>query len=150
MSHNLLDLRHLSAAKPPVVATVRLTVPRSRDFLCVVRCVMMHVGAHTTLSVPHLEDLRVATNEACVLVMDNCDPWQRSVDFRFDELSDGIDMEVRAATDTRYRAPPWIDVNSFSWTLLDALVDSLSWEADATSIAIHLTKHAPQTTSNVN
>lgn len=149
MPHNLLNLRHLSAAEHPVVATTRLTVPRSRDFLCVVRCVVTHVGAHTTLLVPQLEDLRVATNEACVLVMDHCDPWQKSVDFRFDELSDGIDMEVSAATDTTYRAPPWIDVDSFSWTLLDALVDSLSWEADATSLSIHLTKRAPRMASDI-
>lgn len=128
------------------MARTRLTVPKTRDFLCVVRCVMMHVGAHTTLPLLELENLRIAANEACILVMDNCGPQQGTVDCCFDELADGIVMEIRAATDTARRAPPWIDVDSFGWTLLDALVDSLSWEADATSIAIHLAKHASPVT----
>ena len=102
----------------------------------------MVLDADRPLSLLELEELRIAADEACILIMDNCGPQQGTVDCCFDELADGIVMEIRAATDTARRAPPWIDVDSFGWTLLDALVDSLFWEADATSIAIHVTKHA--------
>lgn len=92
----------------------------------------MVLDADRPLSLLELEELRIAADEACILIMDNCGPQQGTVDCCFDELADGIVMDIRAATDTARRAPPWIDVDSFGWTLPDALVDSLFWEADAT------------------
>lgn len=142
MSRKPLNGRRRGRADPSPTVRIRLSVPASRDFLCVVRSTATHIGAHTTLPVSELEDLRGAAGEACVLVMDNCGPRQDTVDCRFDELADGIDLEVRAARDATCRAVPWIDSDSFGWTLLSALVDNLSWEADATSIAVHLTKRA--------
>lgn len=128
-------------AKASPVATIMLSMPNSKNSLYLVRTVMRHVGAHTPLPITDLEDLCIAANEACILIMGSASE-QGTVDCRFDELADGIEMEIRGTTDTARWASSGISADSVGWALLGALVDTLSWAADTTSIVIHLTKHA--------
>lgn len=142
MSYGPPELQDHGVAETAPVARIRLSVPNSGNSLGVVRAVMRHVGARTALLVPDLEDLCIAANEACILVMGGASE-QSTVDCRFDELSDGIAMEIRATTDAARWVLSQTGSDAFGWALLGALVDTLSWQADATYISIQLTKHAP-------
>ena len=96
--------------------TVELRVPADPAYLAVVRTAMAGLAARLDLTLDEIEDLRIAVDEACALLLDRRthDGQQLTASFRVDPGA----LEVVISGPT----PTLPDRSSFAWSLLEALV----------------------------
>lgn len=107
-----------------MVGTVTLTLPADTSNVSLARTMAAAMAARADLTVDHLEDVRLAVDEAVSqLIHDSTDD---RVAIAFTLLADGLAIEVSARTGAT--APPATD--TFGWTVLTALVD------EATAVAV--------------
>jgi serine/threonine-protein kinase RsbW len=133
MSTVVVPPREGGAASP-----VTLSIPADPDFLVLVRSAVSHLGSRVGLSLPELEDLRLAANEACSLFLVPDEGYHATgfLDCRF-TLSGGS-LHLRIAADVDPVCPP--PFRRFGWALLEALVDETSWDVRERRATVHLVK----------
>ncbi|MEI8081157.1 MAG: anti-sigma regulatory factor [Actinomycetes bacterium] len=117
--------------KPP---TVRLSFPAQSGYLTLARTAVRALCARLDFPIDRLDDTTLAVSEACTLLL--ADACEGSViDLRLTaETGDGLLIEATTRT-VRGRPPRQ---NSFTWTVLTALVDSVDATADAGLVTIRL------------
>jgi serine/threonine-protein kinase RsbW len=100
---------------------IELRVPASKVFVALARTVTASVAAHCDLTLDDIDDLRIAIDEACALLLPiSVADATLGVSFRL--AADAV--EVRAAVDARPGTAPSQD--GFAWTVLRALASDLN------------------------
>jgi len=111
---------------PPTTGdVVDLSVPASPAYVAVVRTATAGLAARVDITLDRIEDLRIAVDEACALLVRGTDHASRQPDpddvlhCRFVLHEESLTIEVRG---------PWAPLpehDSFAWSVLSALVDGL-------------------------
>lgn len=114
-------------------AGVVLSVPADSVYLAVVRTAAAGLGARLGFTLDVIEDLRVAVDEACVLLLGQAsDGSAIQVGFTLGDES----LRVRAAA--RCDTPEVPPRDGFPWTVLAALTTSLTIEVQGSELVITL------------
>lgn len=113
--------------------TVELRVPADPAYLAVVRTATAGLAARLDLSLDEIEDLRIAVDEACALLLDGRAHPDRSLGTSF-EVGDGV-LDV-VITGPATALPHG---SSFAWSVLNALVGSVETGATDDGRWIRLT-----------
>jgi serine/threonine-protein kinase RsbW len=123
-----------------VTDTVTLAFPALTENVPLARTVTAAMAARADLPLDQLEDVRLAVDEAVSqLIVDA--PAGALVTCRFSVRGDGLDITVSAPS-TVGQVPP---TGTFSWTVLTALVDSVTAVVDdgTVRLALHVTRSVP-------
>ncbi len=113
---------------------VQLRIPASTAYVSLVRTAAAAIAARLDFSIDRIDDLRLAVDEACALVMADA-PGDGEIVCDF--LSSSAHLAVEIAGVSRSGSTP--SSASFAWTVLSALVDTVSATVtDENSLVIHL------------
>lgn len=120
---------------------VQLTLPPDGAYLSVLRTATASLAARLHFTLDEIEDLRMAVDEACVLLLSQA---LAGTDVRVNFEVREAELQVDVSVLTRGGAGP--DKETFGWTVLDALVTDLSSDVDADRrVTISLTKRRADT-----
>jgi serine/threonine-protein kinase RsbW len=113
-------------AGQPVVDIVRLQLPAVGVYLSVLRSATAGLAARLNFTLEEIEDLRIAVDEACALLLPSTIPGAY-LDCEFQLAPDELRVTVSALT--LDGAEPARD--SFAWTVLSALAGEVDSRVDA-------------------
>jgi serine/threonine-protein kinase RsbW len=115
---------------------VRLRLPAIGAYLSVLRTATAGLAARLDFTLEEIEDLRIAVDEACALLLPSAVPGAE-LDCTFELYKDALHVTVSALT--LDGAEPSRD--SFAWTVLSALAGEVDSSVDAESrVSITLAK----------
>ncbi|MCK9875795.1 anti-sigma factor [Frankia sp. Ag45/Mut15] len=115
---------------------VALTLPAASAYLTVLRTATASLAARLDFTLDDIEDLRIAVDEACALLLVSAVPGS-SLDCTF-TLSPGV-MHVLVTVESLDREPPSED--TFAWTVLKALAgDVETFTGPGSKVSITLQK----------
>jgi serine/threonine-protein kinase RsbW len=117
---------HDGAVKPPAADFVEIRLPADGAFLSVLRTATAALAARLNFTIDEIEDLRIAVDEACALVLAKAVPDGELL-CRF--VIDPAAMTVSVTAPTRDGTPPARD--SFAWMVLSALAGDVDASIDA-------------------
>jgi serine/threonine-protein kinase RsbW len=120
-----------------VADVVELRLPAESAYLSVLRTATAGLAARLDFTLDEIEDLRIAVDEACALLLPDARDDQPLV-CRFTLEADCLEVSVQATTHTG-RTPTR---DSFAWTVLTALAGEV--QASSTpdgSVTLTLRKH---------
>lgn len=108
-----------------------MTIPADPSYVSLVRTATAAICARADFTIDTLDDLRLAVDEACALVMADA-----SSDLRITWRTTGccVSIEVRAASAS---GRP-VARDTFSWTVLSALVDEVDAGVEDGDVRIEL------------
>ena len=124
--------------QPPVSGAVEVRVPAEGTFVATLRLVAASLGARCELTVDDIEDLRLAVDEACALILPLAAPGTE-LEARF-VLAPGS-LAVTASV-TKGQSDGQFDRSGFAWTVLTALageVDAVTAQ-DGRTVSITMVK----------
>jgi serine/threonine-protein kinase RsbW len=113
--------------------TIDLRVPADPAYLAVIRTATAGLAARLDLTLDEIEDLRIAVDEACALLLDHRPHPGEGVHASF-TVHPGM-LEVVMSGPTRHLP----DRGSFAWTVLEALVGRVETGLTDTGCWIRLT-----------
>jgi serine/threonine-protein kinase RsbW len=116
--------------------TVEVRVPASVAFVSTLRLTAASLAARCDLTVDDIEDLRLAVDEACALLLPHA-VAAATLDATF-RLADG---ELAVDTSVRSRDAAQPNREGFAWTVLGALASSVDVAQDGDRLTISVTKH---------
>lgn len=114
---------------------VQLRFPADSAYVPMLRTVTAGVAARSQLTVDEIEDLRIAVDEACALLLPHARPAAA--------LTATFTLEIgRIAFVAAVAAAPGADPDrgGFAWTVLRALADDVTVSKDDGKLSIGLTK----------
>ncbi|WP_412542082.1 anti-sigma regulatory factor [Longispora sp. K20-0274] len=115
---------------------VELTVPADGAYLSVLRTATAGLAARLHFTLDEIEDLRIAVDEACALLLPAIgNPQDTELTCRFDVGPDSLAVAISAPATG---ALP--DTQTFAWRVLAALVADVSAELLAGVATIRMTK----------
>ncbi len=114
---------------------VELQVPPAATYVATLRVLAAGLAARCDLTIDEIEDLQLAVDEACALLLPHADRGAPLV-ARF-HLRPGAIRFDSAVTTT---APAQPDRNGFSWSILEALGEQLEVRAAGTQLSISFGK----------
>jgi len=123
---------------------VELTVPAEPAYLAVLRTATAGLAARLSFSLDEIEDLRIAVDEACAMLLTlpaPAGPQPATLTCRFRVLSDGLAVTVSAPTVARAALPA---EQSFAWHVLTAHAAEVTGTAEDGQAAINLVKRRPR------
>ncbi len=101
--------------------TVTLRVPASSAFVVLIRAAVSAMCARLDFTIDRIEDVKLAVDEAAALLLSDA-PEGADLDVRFTpDAPDGMRVEMTAPT-VHGRS---LERDSFTWTVLTALVDEV-------------------------
>lgn len=103
-------------------STVRLELPATSGYLVLARAAAAAMCAQLDYPLDRLEDVKLAVDEGCTLLLSDTDPDQMMT-LVLNQDGTGR-MQISMAATTRQGKPP--KKPSFAWTVLSALVDRVS------------------------
>jgi serine/threonine-protein kinase RsbW len=118
--------------------TVTLRVPANSAFVVLIRAAVSAMCARLDFTIDRIEDVKLAVDEAAALLLSDA-PQDTHLDVRFTpDAPDGMRVEMTAPT-VHGRS---LERDSFTWTVLTALVDevvaTVSADRNLTiSLAVH-------------
>ncbi len=115
--------------------TVELRIPPDAAYVPMLRTLSMSLAARCDLTVDQIEDLGIAVDEACTLLLPAAAPGGQ-VDARF--VVDAGRLDVRIQIAARPGAEP--DEDGFAWTVLHAVVEEVRVDRGDGVLAIGLGK----------
>jgi serine/threonine-protein kinase RsbW len=114
---------------------VELRLPADRGYVAALRAFVTALAAQSDLTVDEIEDLQIAVDEACALVLPHAAPGaQLLVNVELATASVGVVVSVPARPD----AVP--DRTGFSWTVLSAVADEMHVTSGGGTLAIRFSK----------
>ena len=122
--------------QPPISGVVEVRVPAEVTFVATLRLVAASLAARCELTVDDIEDLRLAVDEACALLLPLATAGT-SLEARFALAPAALSVTALVATD---RPEAQFDRTGFAWTVLTALVTDVVVDAAAEHTAITVTK----------
>jgi serine/threonine-protein kinase RsbW len=114
---------------------VELRIPADSAFLAVLRTATAGLAARLDFTLDDIEDLRIAVDEACAMVLPQARP-DSDLNCAFD-LGDG-ELTVSVSADCDSPRQPSRD--GFAWTVLAALTSSLSADVDGDRLTVRLSR----------
>ncbi len=116
-------------------AVVELNVPASSIYVATLRSVTSGLAARCDLTLDEIEDLRIAVDEACALLL----PLAKvGADLRSTFTLGTGELTFRASVSARADAE--LMREGFGWTVLEALATTVKTEVDAATLTITLVK----------
>lgn len=132
---NAADTTQVSAVTPRDV--VAITLPASSAYLTVLRTATAGLAARLDFTIDEIEDLRIAVDEACAMLLAQALP---GADITCEFHLEGDSMTVTVSVITLDGEEPSRD--TFAWTVLTALAGDVSSGTDADKrVTITLCKH---------
>jgi len=113
--------------------TVHLRVPADPAYLAVIRTATAGLAARLDLTLDEIEDLRIAVDEACGLLLDHQTHPGTDLLAAFTLRPNALDVLVHGPVSTLPRR------SSFAWSVLEALVGQVETGAASTGSWIRLT-----------
>lgn len=123
------------ATERPDGDVVEVRVPADVAYVSTLRLTAAGLAARCELTIDDIEDLRLAVDEACALLLPHARP-DSTLDARFSLAY--ARLEVRASVGSVAGAT--VDRDGFAWTVLGALAASVDVEQDTERLTITLTK----------
>ncbi len=121
--------------------TVRL--PARPEYLHVLRAAVSSVAARLNFTVDHIDDLRMAVDEACSQLLAISSPAD-TLTIRM--LPEGESLVIITATDAAPALWPPAGVRqTLAWQVLSALADDVGFERDGNGAALRLVKRGSVT-----
>jgi serine/threonine-protein kinase RsbW len=118
---------------------VTVSIPARPDFLHVLRTVIASVAARMDLPYDAIEDLRLATDEACAQLL-GVATRATSLTLHIKPSDDSV--EILATVDTECTAwPPADPEDTWSWQILSTLADDVRYEREGDLPALRMAKH---------
>ena len=120
--------------------TVTLSFPARTQNVSLARTVTAAMAARADLPLDQLEDVRLAVDEAVSQLIADAPP-ATEITCTFRVVDAGLDIVVTAPSSSG-RVPP---TGTFSWTVLTALVDSVTATVDdgTVTLDLHVTRSIP-------
>jgi serine/threonine-protein kinase RsbW len=116
---------------------VLLRVPADPAFASLVRTAAASLASRLEIGVDRLEDLRLAVDEACALLIQHAGRDAKlECLFRLDQLK-ALNLEARVQSDGRP-----LRTSGFTWTVLTALVDGVTVDLVDGEVVIAMTMAA--------
>jgi len=115
---------------------VRLTIPADGAYVAVPRAVVGNLAARNDFTLDAIDDLRIAVDEACTLLLPQASDGTVECVFTIEKPI--MVVEVSAPVPEGWQP----DTDGFGWTVLDALVDSAAAERAGDRLTITLTASA--------
>ena len=114
---------------------VELRIPADSAFLAVLRTATAGLAARLDFTLDDIEDLRIAVDEACAMVLPQARPTtQLACTFELEEHR--LTVAVTAECDNP--RPPNRD--GFAWTVLAALTNEVSADVDGNQLTVTLSR----------
>jgi len=123
-----------------VTRDVELRVPADATFVAVLRSLTAGLAARCDLTLDEIEDLRLAVDEACALLLPHAGP-DTSITARFG-LHPGY-LELSISVPAEPDATP--NRGGFGWTVLCALADEVHVSSSGPELVIAVTKRRAST-----
>jgi serine/threonine-protein kinase RsbW len=120
---------------PPDGDQVEVRIPADVVYVSTLRLTAASLAARCDLTIDDIEDLRLAVDEACALLLPHASP-KSTLDARF-ELAEGR-LAVETSVQTADGAEP--DRGGFAWTVLGALATSVDVKQEGGRLTISVTK----------
>jgi serine/threonine-protein kinase RsbW len=117
-------------------AEVRLSIPADGAYIAVPRSVVGNLAARNNFTVEEIDDLRIAVDEACALLLPQASDGVLDCVFEIDPPL----IRVTASATVPNGWKP--DTSSFGWTVLTALVESVAAETVDGRLTITVTSSA--------
>jgi serine/threonine-protein kinase RsbW len=114
---------------------VEVRIPADVLYVSTLRLTAASLAARCNLTIDDIEDLRLAVDEACALLLPHATAGS-ALEARF-ELAEGR-LAVETSVETADPAEP--DRSGFAWTVLGALASSVDVRQDAGRLTILVTK----------
>jgi serine/threonine-protein kinase RsbW len=120
--------------------TVELTVPADPAYIAVLRTVTAVLAARRDFTIDEIDDLRIAVDEACALLLPHTQPAS-SLSAVFGGT--GADLQAMVSIEL---AGGWsdssavLDKTSFAWMVLTALTDSVTSQTTGDRLCLTFTK----------
>ena len=125
-----------------MTSDVGLRVPADATFVAVLRSVTAGLAARCDLTLDEIEDLRLAVDEACALLLPLAGP-DTSMTTRFALHPDHLDLSISVPAEPD--AAP--DRGGFGWTVLCALADAVHVSSSGPELVIAVSKRRASTTT---
>jgi serine/threonine-protein kinase RsbW len=119
---------------------VELRIPADGAFLSVLRTATAGLAARLDFTLDDIEDLRIAVDEACAVVLPQAQP-ESDLRCAFYLAPDTLQVEVSA----RCESPQLPRKDGFAWTVLSALTSSLEADVDGNTLTVTLSRTSGET-----
>lgn len=120
-------------------AEVRLSIPADSAYIAVPRSVVGNLAARNDFTVDAIDDLRIAVDEACALLLPQATDGVLDLVFEIDR------PQLKVSTSAVVPDGWMPDTASFGWTVLTALVESAAAESVDGRLVITVTASATAT-----
>lgn len=117
-------------------AEVRLSIPADSAYIAVPRSVVGNLAARNDFTLDAIDDLRIAIDEACALLLPQA--TDGVLDCVFEIAPPQLTVRTSAVVPNGWRP----DTSSFGWTVLTALVESAAAETIDGRLTITVTATA--------
>ena len=114
---------------------VELRIPADSAFLSVLRTATAGLAARLDFTLDDIEDLRIAVDEACAMVLPQALPGS-DLNCAFSLSGDTLHVAVAAVCQSP--RPP--SREGFAWTVLSALTTTLAAEVDGDTLTVTLSR----------
>lgn len=114
---------------------VELRIPADSSYLSVLRTATAGLAARLDFTLDDIEDLRIAVDEACAMVLPQARP-DSDLTCSFDLGATRLTVAVTAECDTP--RPP--DRTGFAWTVLAALTSEVNADVDGNRLTVTLAR----------
>ena len=114
---------------------VMLRIPADSAYLAVLRTATAGLAARLDFTLDDIEDLRIAVDEACAMVLPQARP-DSDLTCTFELDAARLTVSVSAQCETP--SPPSRD--GFAWTVLAALTNEVSAEVDGDTLTVTLAR----------
>jgi serine/threonine-protein kinase RsbW len=137
---NASGVAGIPAARP--LDVVVITLPANSAYLSVLRTATAGLAARLDFTIDEIEDLRIAVDEACAMLLPQAVPGADiTCEFRLEDASIRVGVSVLTVDGEQ----PSRD--TFAWTVLSALAGDVDSSADDEQrVTITLRKHGSGTT----
>ena len=115
---------------------IEVRVPADRDYVAALRAFVTALAAGSELSVDDIEDVQIAVDESCALLLPHATPDGR-LTVHVELAAAGVDIVVSVPAGPA--AVP--DRQGFSWTVLDAVADEMHVTSGGGTLAIRFGKY---------
>jgi serine/threonine-protein kinase RsbW len=116
---------------------VVLTVPANTSYLAVLRTATAGLAARLGMTLDEIEDLRIAVDEACAILLPIAAPHASDVTCQFGVTPNALRIDVSVPVAAGGTLP---GAQSFSWQVLTALAGKVTADTTDGVATIHLVK----------